>query len=378
MASNFMSSTPLPRRELKRQRVGSNSCPKCEATISDKSLAVTCGICELDFCLDCSKVPKQMALALSEDTLQNFMWTCNSCKQNFPSLTGISAQLKSIEDTTYKRLSKLEDDVHDMKTGLDEKIRGEVKTIKPSLIEEIKQDIKSTLQDDVRMVVREIEDQKTRAMNLIFFNVPESEDKNNIVRNEYDHSLINEVCTLIKIQEPDIKIAFRLGKQIMKPRPLKIVFNNKKHRKDILDNAYNMKNIPVSNKLSKVIIAKDLTIQQRDQNKKKRELKNKNNKQSLQKTKASEMKTIQEEVDDMEIQNCQDTDQDYYTQGTILHAPTNDSHQSLAPLSCNKPLERSKMHLSFSNVGDETLIGGFNIDQRESVVGQSDQHTEHI
>jgi AICAR transformylase/IMP cyclohydrolase PurH len=54
------------------------------------------------------------------------------------------------------------------KTGLDEKIRGEVKTIKPSLIEEIKQDIKSTLQDDVRMVVREIEDQKTRAMNLIF------------------------------------------------------------------------------------------------------------------------------------------------------------------------------------------------------------------
>jgi hypothetical protein len=49
--------------------------------------------------------------------------------------------LKSIEDTTYKRLSKLEDDVHDMKTGLDEKIRGGVKTIKPSLIEEIKQDI---------------------------------------------------------------------------------------------------------------------------------------------------------------------------------------------------------------------------------------------
>jgi hypothetical protein len=213
------------------------------------------------------------------------MWTCNSCKQNFPSLTGISAQLKSIEDTTYKRLSKLEDDVHDMKTGLDEKIRGEVKTIKLSLIEEIKQDIKNTLQDDVRREVREIEHKKTRAMNLIFFNVPESEDKNNIVRNEYDHTLINEVCTLIKIQEPDIKIAFRLGKQIMKTRPLKFVFNNKKHRKDILDNAYNMKNIPVSNKLSKVIIAKDLTIQQRDQNKKKRELKNKNNKQSLQKIK---------------------------------------------------------------------------------------------
>jgi hypothetical protein len=52
----------------------------------------------------------------------------------------------------------------------------------------------------------------------------------------------------------------------------------------------------------------------------------------------------------------ENTDQDYYTQGTILHAPTNDSHQSIGPLSCNKPLERSKMHLSFSNVGDETCM----------------------
>jgi hypothetical protein len=90
------------------------------------------------------------------------------------------------------------------------------------------------------------------------------------------------------------------------------------------------------------------------------------------------MKTVQEEVDNMEIQDCQDTNQDYYTQGTILHVPTNDSHQILAPLRCNKSLEKSNMHLSFSNLGDETVIGGFNIDQRESVVGQSDQHTEHI
>ena len=195
--------------------------------------------------------------------------------------------------------------------------------------------------------------------------MPESEDKNNIVRNEYDHTLINEVCTLIKIQEPDIKIAFRFGKQIMKTRPLKIVFNNKKHRKDILDNAYNMKNIPVSNKLSKVIIAKDLAIKKKERIE-----------AITSENKVSEMKTVQEEVDNMEIQDCQDTD--YYTQGTILHVPTNDSHQILAPLRCNKPLEKSNMHLSFSNLGDETVIGGFNIDQRESVVSQSDQHTEHI
>jgi hypothetical protein len=53
---------------------------------------------------------------------------------------------------------------HYLLTEPESNFNGEVKTIKPSLIEEIQQDIKSTLQDDVRMVVREIEDQKTRAM----------------------------------------------------------------------------------------------------------------------------------------------------------------------------------------------------------------------
>ena len=45
------------------------------------------------------------------------------------------------------------------------------------MVEEIKQEVKSTLQDDVRKEIREIEDQKVRATNLILFNVPESDEK---------------------------------------------------------------------------------------------------------------------------------------------------------------------------------------------------------
>jgi hypothetical protein len=60
-----------------------------------------------------------------------------------------------------------------MRLGMGDNIRKEVTAIKPSLLEEIKQDIKSTLQDDIRREIREIKDQKIRAMNLILFNVPE-------------------------------------------------------------------------------------------------------------------------------------------------------------------------------------------------------------
>lgn len=53
-------------------------------------------------------------------------------------------------------------------------------------------------------------------------------------------------------------------------RPLKVVFNNKKQRKDILDNAAKLEDIIKTHYLSRCIIAKDLTFQQRQQNIKRR------------------------------------------------------------------------------------------------------------
>jgi hypothetical protein len=96
-----------------------------------------------------------------------------------------------------------------------------------------------------------------------------SEDKNSTARKDVDQTLINELCTLIKVQEPDIKIIFRLGNPSTKTRPLKLVFNNKKTRKYILNNASNIKNIPSINILSKVIIAKDLSPATRTKQEKK-------------------------------------------------------------------------------------------------------------
>ena len=53
----------------------------------------------------------------------NFKWTCNGCKQNLPSLTSMTAQLKSIEDITINRLSIIEDKVNEMQHGMSDKIK---------------------------------------------------------------------------------------------------------------------------------------------------------------------------------------------------------------------------------------------------------------
>ena len=48
MAAKLLSSTPIPRRDSKRQRVGSNSCPKCANIVEEDRKGLTCSICELN------------------------------------------------------------------------------------------------------------------------------------------------------------------------------------------------------------------------------------------------------------------------------------------------------------------------------------------
>ena len=92
MATNLFCSTPNDRQNQKRARVGSNTCPKCESTLKDTSEYQTCSVCELDFCIKCTGISTALMSALQEDTTNNFMWTYNCCKQNFPSMTSMKTQ----------------------------------------------------------------------------------------------------------------------------------------------------------------------------------------------------------------------------------------------------------------------------------------------
>jgi hypothetical protein len=121
----------------------------------------------------------------------------------------MTAQLKSIEDTTISRLSIIEDKMNEMQHGMSDKIKEEIEEIKPKVVDEIKNEIRATLQEDVRREIREIEDQKIRAFNLIVFDLPESEDVS--IRKDHDLKRFYELCSTIKVQEPEIKLLFRLG-----------------------------------------------------------------------------------------------------------------------------------------------------------------------
>jgi hypothetical protein len=99
------------------------------------------------------------------------------------------------------------------------------------------------------------------------------------VKEKKDNDIFTELCNAIEVVEADVKVAFRLGNPKKETnRPLKLVMNNKKHRKDIIENALKLTLLPQTSRLAKCIIVKDLTIGQREENKKKREEKKQNGK----------------------------------------------------------------------------------------------------
>ena len=85
----------------------------------------------------------------------------------------------------------------------------------------------------MRKELYEIEDQRQGALNLIVFNLPECQSRISSERTKYDNAKYMELCKVIGVDEPDLKVAFRLGNPKEGPvvRPLKVVMNNKKHRK---------------------------------------------------------------------------------------------------------------------------------------------------
>lgn len=103
-------------------------------------------------------------------------------------------------------------------------------------------------------------------------------------------------------------------------------------------------------------------------------MKNKHKKQSLETDKDRKQENKQEDAHDMEV--SPNIEHDHFSEDTII---TIDSQPMLAPLYGQQPLAKSNMHFSLSNLGDETVIGGFNMDQPKSDNCPSPgQTTDHI
>ena len=81
-------------------------CNKCEF-LYEKS--ISCSGCKLSFCLKCAKVTEALYNCIVAGEMDDFHWTCRSCKSTFPSLQNISASLDDYKGKYDYRMTNLEE-----------------------------------------------------------------------------------------------------------------------------------------------------------------------------------------------------------------------------------------------------------------------------
>ena len=213
-------------------------------------------------------------------------------------------------------------------------------------------------------------------MNLIVFNLDESTSRETSERKQYDLDKFIELCNKIGAQEVDVKLTLRLGNyKQSKTRALKVILNNKRQRKEILDNAKKIKSLPVQTKLNGCIIIKDLTPRQRELNKARR-LDKHNNKLQPEKTQDFDDETIRDDtctnvstilksVDCMQQQPVQIVN--------TLDQSKQSDFESQSILKCNYMVTNTKLInaiLASNSEFDDTVVGGI---QNTSIMMEKDE-----
>lgn len=249
-------------KQSKRIRVGSDEaeieCQKCSSIIGD---SITCSGCKLAYCLKCAKISEALYNCILAGEMDQFMWSCNSCRATFPSLENISSALTDLKKSNDARIGELENRVKNIEEGSRQDIQTSVSTMKEDIINSLKEDIDKLV--DSR--TKELDDRKKRDCNVLFFNMPEHRHQSSEENKKADGEDVMTVSRLLGLENIQLVTWFRLGRMAAnRCRPLKVVLQNKAHRKYLLDNAkYIQAKVPEH--MRRVIIVRDLTPVQRQE-----------------------------------------------------------------------------------------------------------------
>ena len=255
--------------QSKRYRVGSDESEaeiqyqRCDNIVVER---IACSGCKLEYCLECANVSKTLFSLIIEGELEDFKWSCRSCKATFPSLENISYVLGDIQKTTDKRITSLEERVTHFERNTSETIKDSIENMKSEVIDSVKENLNKLVDERTR----EIEDRKRRDNNLVLFNLSEHRSQIGEENKRRDEANFKDLSASLGLDNPQIQLCFRLGKYYpTKNRPLKVVFENRAHRKYLLDNARYISD-KASENLKNVTISKDLTLEQRTERRNRR------------------------------------------------------------------------------------------------------------
>lgn len=331
------------------------SCQKCDKIIKEK---IMCQGCKLDYCVKCAGITPTLFECLIQGEMEDFFWSCKSCRATFPSLDNITKILKDSQEKSNARMNKLEDRVSSLESSKDE-MRQSVLVMKDEIVSSVKEDISKLV--DARH--SELEDRRRRETNITIFNLIEHNFPTGNENKKADEEDFNVLCSSLGVETPGFTNCFRLGRKVAnKTRPLKVLLNSKVQRKTLLDNAKYIKDKAPPN-MRRVIISKDLTQIQRNERKQRRQ---QNHQNQINSAPQGESNRI---VSEHEGRGANEISPIAMETSHRISSPISDMpHLNLLTYS-QLGREQSDVYNDSTIIHDETVIGGL-LTQQGQHVGQ--------
>ena len=232
---------------------------------------MNCDSCENWVCLKCANMPQSLYLELQKhadesDNTALINWYCKICKGLASDMKTINTNVLELKKSNEERLNRMEDKISNLEKSVKDTVRQEVEVVRDELSNSVQKNLSETVSKLVDTRLKEMEDRKNRASNMIFFNVPSLEDPTPTVRKEHDIFMIKQLFNEIFPEETFlVTTCFRLGKkkpEDTKEPPLKVICDSKAQRRRLLQNAKSILDNKDEN-LKKVIVSRDLTVEQR-------------------------------------------------------------------------------------------------------------------
>ncbi len=236
---------------------------ECNKPVIDSENAVCCDKCYRWVHQQCANFNQTEYKLLTKKgkNQDNLMWFCGACTPLVRCLLRGKPQSPShspmLQGELNKKLDRLIEGFTRMEAALCKK-------------EERMEDI---IEDKVNKYLSEQKERSNRDQNVIFHNIPESDSTDVNERKNHDIEQVQEVLTLLDVDDSEVKQPVRLGKKGNvpgKPRLLKVTLNRVETKKETLNKAKKLRTATQS-QYNKVYITPDLTYREREESRRLRE-----------------------------------------------------------------------------------------------------------
>ena len=273
----------------------------CGQVIDDDEGSVGCDLCGEWFHPMCQGLSLEAFNALNQYK-HDFIWLCVHCKTNIKNVLrmgkrlesqieaaeqNILGALKAVGPTPDKDSSKqLEDKIASMEEAVTVRLAEQQKEVEKSInvqkeviqsMPEIQRELQKNTQELKKMIEKK-EDGERREVNVIIHNIPESKSSDPALRKRYDENSFQNIVEALLGEDMKMETdkIYRLGKKRevddvqhgeLKPRLMLVGLKRKEDVEVLMKERWSLSKVGFSN----IYITRDLSPEQREQQRKLRE-----------------------------------------------------------------------------------------------------------